>query len=301
MVRPYLTANDITEDPVQAPSRWVIDFGLRSLEEALAFPEALDVARRLVKPERERNNRKAYREKWWLFAEPRTAMRSALAPLCRYAAMARHGKRLSIAWAEPWTLASDATNVYAFEDDYSMGVLLARAHDAWAWARSSTLKGDLRYTPSTAFMTFPFPDPVPPEVRARVATASSALYAQRSELCAEHQIGLTKLYNLMDEGAFTDLKALHLALDRAVVAAYGWPESIAQDGAELVRLLTERNQEITEGRRPYAPFCPDVVATQTRSRAPARSHSTTATVWRTTTRACSIVARFGSVPWRPGS
>ena len=66
--------------------------------------------------------------------------------------------------------------------------------------------------------------------------------------------GLTKLYNLVDDGAFTELKALHLALDRSVAAAYGWPESVAQDGPELVRLLTERNREITEGVRPYAPF-----------------------------------------------
>ena len=168
--------------------------------------------------------------------------------------MGAHVKRLAMSWFEPWTLASNAVMVVSVDDDYSMGVLLSRAHDAWAWARSSTLKGDLRYTPSTAFMTFPFPDPVSPEARARVAAASSALYTRRTELCAEHQIGLTKLYNLMDDGAFTDLKALHLALDRAVVAAYGWPESVAQDGPELVRLLTERNREITEGARSYAPF-----------------------------------------------
>ena len=92
------------------------------------------------------------------------------------------------------------------------------------------------------------------DARAKVTAASGALRARRSELCAEHQIGLTKLYNLMDEGAFTDLKALQLELDRAVVAAYGWPKSAAQDGAELVRLRTERNQEITEGVRPHAPF-----------------------------------------------
>jgi len=58
----------------------------------------------------------------------------------------------------------------------------------------------------------------------------------------------------MADGAFADLRAFHLALDRAVVAAYGWPESIAQDGSELVRRLTERNREISEGTRPYAPF-----------------------------------------------
>lgn len=257
VVRPYLTANDITEDPEQAPSRWAIDFGLRTLEEALEYPAALEIARRFVKPERETNNRKAYRERWWLFAEPRTAMRRELGTRQRYVASTRHGKRLCLAWAEPWTLASDATNVFAFDDDYSMGILLSRVHDAWAWARSSTLETRLRYTPTSVFMTFPFPAPVSGEARARVAAASSALYARRSELCREHDIGLTKLYNLMDDGAFADLRALHLELDRAVVAAYGWPESIAQDGPELVRRLTERNQEIAEGRRPYDPFPDD--------------------------------------------
>lgn len=254
VVRPYLTASDIADDARQAPSRWVVDFGLRALEEATAYPLALEIARRLVKPEREKNNRRAYRERWWLFAEPRTALRAALAPLPRYAVSARHGKRLSIAWAQPWTLASDATNAYAIEDDYTMGVLLSRAHEAWAWARSSTLKGDLRYTPTTAFMTFPFPDPVTAVAREAVAEASRALYTRRSALCVEHGIGLTKLYNLMDDGGFADLRALHLALDRAVVAAYGWPAAVAQDDAELVRLLTERNREIAQGERAYAPF-----------------------------------------------
>jgi len=104
------------------------------------------------------------------------------------------------------------------------------------------------------FETFPFPDPVEPGARTRVVAASSALYARRSALCLEHGIGLTRLYNLMDDGAFTDLRLLHLELDRAVVAAYGWPAAVAQDSTELVRLLTERNREIAVGERPYAPF-----------------------------------------------
>ena len=74
------------------------------------------------------------------------------------------------------------------------------------------------------------------------------------ELCIEHNIGLTKLYNQMDDGAFVDLAALHKALDTAVVEAYGWPRAVAQDGPELVRRLTERNREIIEGERAYDPF-----------------------------------------------
>lgn len=95
---------------------------------------------------------------------------------------------------------------------------------------------------------------VDPALRESVAAAARDLYALRSELCVEHDLGLTKLYNLMDDGAFTDLAAAHRRLDEAVVAAYGWPTSIAQDGDELVRRLTERNRQITEGEIPYAPF-----------------------------------------------
>jgi hypothetical protein len=39
-----------------------------------------------------------------------------------------------------------------------------------------------------------------------------------------------------------------------MVDCYGWPHSVAQGAPELVRLLTERNREIVEGGRPYAPF-----------------------------------------------
>ena len=139
-----------------------------------------------------------------------------------------------------------------------MGILLSRTHDAWAWAwawaQSSTLETRLRYTPTTVFETFPWPDPVTEAARERVAAAASALYARRSELCLEHNLGLTKLYNLMDDGAFIDLAALHKSLDVAVAAAYGWPAGVAQDAAELVRRLTELNRQISEGERSYNPF-----------------------------------------------
>lgn len=254
VVRPYLTASDIADSATQTPSRWIIDFGSKPLEEALKFPEALAIVRERVKPERDLNADIGFKTKWWQFGRPRVPMRKALDPLARYAAVGRHGKRMAIAWVDLWTMASDATNVFAFDDDYSMGILLSKAHDAWAWARSSTLETRLRYTPTTVFETFPWPDPVTPEQRDAVAAASVALYERRSALCLEHNIGLTKLYNLMDDGAFTDLAALHRQLDEAVVAAYNWPKAVAQNPAELVARLTGLNREIAEERRPYSPF-----------------------------------------------
>lgn len=252
-VRPYLNSRDIAEDAGQAPNRWIIDFASVPLEVAATSPKLLDIVRRDVRPERVGKGRH-FERLWWQFAWPRPDMRNAIVGRERWIAAGRVGKRLLLAWERNPTLPGDATVVFAFDDDYSMGVLLSRAHEAWAWARSSTLETRLRYTPSSAFETFPFPDPVTAEARGAVAEASRRLYARRSELCAEHGIGLTKLYNLMGDGGFADLAALHLVLDRAVVAAYGWSAAVAQDDAELVRLLTERNREIAEGERPYAPF-----------------------------------------------
>lgn len=48
-------------------------------------------------------------------------------------------------------------NVFAFDGDFAMGVLCSRIHIEWARAQSSTLRVDIRYTPQSAFGTFPWP------------------------------------------------------------------------------------------------------------------------------------------------
>ena len=73
--------------------------------------------------------------------------------------------------------------------------------------------------------------------REAVAQIANRLIARRSEICLERQIGLTKLYNEVDDGAYRDLRELHDALDEAVAAAYGWPASAAHDAQESNRLL----------------------------------------------------------------
>ncbi len=139
------------------------------------------------------------------------------------------------------------------DDDFSFGAsCLSSIHTSWAWelvvdARRPTLS----YTPTSAFETFPFPQPADKEP---VAEAARRVIARRSEICLERQIGLTQLYNEVDDGAYRDLKELHVALDEAVAAAYGWPASAAHDPQESNRLLLELNREITAGRVAYDPF-----------------------------------------------
>jgi hypothetical protein len=254
VVRPYLDSDDITDDPGQQPRRWVIDFAKLPLEAAKKYPAALDIVRERVKPVRETNNRAAYRKYWWQFAEARREMRDAVAVLKRYIACTRHGKRLLFVWCQPWTLASDATAAFAFEDDYAMGILASSVHGAWAWAQGSTIKGDLRYTSTSVFMTFPWPDPVSDNQRKRIGEASRDILKRRETICAEEKFGLTALYNSIEEGAYKDLLALHRKLDGAVAESYGWPKAVAGDDDEMVQRLLEFNRAISARKRAYDPF-----------------------------------------------
>lgn len=251
VVRPYLIGKDITEDPHQQPRRWIIDFATRSLEEASEWPAALDLVRERVKPFRDKNRRKTRREKWWLLGELVPALRATLEPLDRYIGGTATGKRLFFCWADPWTCPSNAMNVFAFDDQYAMGVLCSAAHDAWAWGQSSTMRIDLRYTPTTVFETFPWPAPSL-ERRGTIDELCRALFHLRSGLCLKREVGLTTLYNEVDEGMHKELKDLHRELDRAVVAAYDWPTAVAEDPVESNRRLLGLNEAIVAGEIEYA-------------------------------------------------
>lgn len=251
VVRRYLTSDDLADVVGSEPSRWIIDFGTLKLEEAMKYPKSLKVIRDKVKPGREDDPHKL--KIWWKFWRPRPQMRTALQDLDRYIVSTLTGKRLFFSWAEKAWCPSNLVGVFAFDDDYAMGVLSSYLFEAWARGESSTFKEDLRFTPSTAYETFPWPTPTPEEKEA-VREASRALLERRSEVVASDKIGLTELYNRIDDGAYSDLAKLHQTLDETVAAAYHWPATIAQNGEELKSRIWNLNQQIGQGRGLYSPF-----------------------------------------------
>jgi len=252
VVRPYLIGDDITEEPEQRPRRFIVDFGMRTLEEAMQFPAALDLVKERVRPTREENNREAYRRYWWRFAEPRPKMREALVALPRYIAGNRIGKRFLFCWTDIAVCPSDLTVVFAFDDDYSMGVLTSSTHGVWARSESSTLRVDLRYTPTSCFETFPWPQPGD-DLRNEIGEIAECLIERRQAICVEHSIGLTDLYNQVDEGAWADLADLHRRLDETVARAYGWDAKVAGEPLEIKARLAALHAEILGGAS-YEPF-----------------------------------------------
>jgi hypothetical protein len=82
----------------------------------------------------------------------------------------------------------------------------------------------MRYTPSDCFETFPFP-----EKTLGLDVLGERYYDHRQTIMQARQEGLTKTYNRFHNPADTAadiarLRALHVALDQAVAAAYGWTD-----------------------------------------------------------------------------
>lgn len=253
VVKPYLDGRDIARAIDQRPTRYTIDFGQMPLEDAMRYPQALALVREQAKHARETSTSHSRNPHWWQFLWPRPEFRGRLLELERFIAGTATGKRILFVWCERDWRPSNSTNIFALDSDYAMGVLTSRVHTGWAAKKSSTLRVDIRYTPTSAFDTFPWPDSSA-EQRERIAGLVIGLLTLRSTLCGEHGLGLTALYNAVDDGAFAALRDAHVALDLAVITAYGWSSALLDDVRARNRALFDLNAEILAGTRPYSPF-----------------------------------------------
>ena len=249
IVKPYIGGQELNSSPDLAHERFVIDFGDRTLAEAEQWPELLSIVRTKVKPERDAQNRESRQRYWWHFAEKAPNLYRAIAPLQRCLVCARVSKHLMFAFQPADRVLSEATVVFAYDDWYTFGLLQSWAHQHWVHqpGLASSMKMDLRYTPSTCFATFPFPNASKAK-RNVVGTAGEALYNARFAIMQRDRIGMTKVWNrLLDpddqEPDIVELRRLRDAMDRAVLDAYGWSDLAPTDKDAIVTRLRKLNAQ----------------------------------------------------------
>ena len=227
---PYLNGEDLNSRPDASPSRWVIDFNDRAEAVAATYPAPYARVRHEVKPERDklrgRNSTADDRAKnWWKFGRRSPAMRKAIAPLTEVLVIALVSKTVMPLRVSAGQVFSHALGVFATDDYGAQAVLSSSLHQLWAITYGSTLETRVRYTPSDVFETFPRP-----ESTALLEQVGRSLDEERREIMLRRELGLTKLYNLVNDptvrldGDVTRLREIHLGLDRAVMAAYGWDD-----------------------------------------------------------------------------
>jgi type II restriction/modification system DNA methylase subunit YeeA len=237
VVHPWINGWDITRRPREM---WIIDFGVDMPEEEAALYEIpFEYVKKHVKPARLKNKRASYRNKWWIHVEPRPALRAALHPLLRYIGTPILAKHRLFVWLDNAVISDHQLIVFALEDDYSFGVLHSKPHELWSLRQGTSLEDRPRYTSTTTFGTFPFPWPPgrepdgDPHVEA-IAEAARELVAKRDNWlnpagASEQELKKRTLTNLYNQRP-TWLDLAHQTLDRAVLAAYGWPEDVGEEG-----------------------------------------------------------------------
>lgn len=135
---------------------------------------------------------------------------------------------------------NNTLQLFAFDDDYSFGIIQSSPHWQWTKAQGGKVRADIRYT-TEVWRTFPWPqDPTDAQVAAVVA-ASRNLRRVRAELMEANSWSLRQLYQSAEVPGPHPLNDAQAALDAAVNDAYGMPPN--QDPLEF---LLELNQLVAE-------------------------------------------------------
>ena len=126
-------------------------------------------------------------------------------------------KYVPIGFMDKNTVASDLVNIVSNATLYHFGILTSAMHMAWMRQVGGRLKSDYRYTGSTVYNTFPWPEKITDERRAEIERLAQAVLDERAQHLAKGAT-LADLYDpvTMPPG----LAKAHAALDRAVDRAY---------------------------------------------------------------------------------
>ncbi len=261
-ILPYRNGRDLAQRPRGV---MVIDLYPLSADEVRdRLPKVFQHVAERVKPERDHNNRKVYREKWWLFGEPRPDWRPVLEPLERYVATVETSKHRFFQFLEA-NIRPDNMLVCIGSDAGSLlAVLSSRVNVCWSIEAGGWLGmgNDPRYSKSRTFDPMPFPIGEGSDSSGAALTElGERLDRFRKERLAEHDfLTMTTLYNVLERvrelengcdvpplsarekdiheaGLVSVLRDIHDDIDRAVFEAYGWadliPALVGKPGATM--------------------------------------------------------------------
>ncbi len=271
VLAPYLNGMDIAR---RSQGRWIVDFGVwMEQQDAALFQRPFEYLKSEVHPIRQKNRIARARDEWWITWCPRPEFRDAARQLGRYLVTPRVGKHRVFVWLQRRVLPDSQLVALAREDDTSFGIVNSRFHESWT-LRLCTWLGvgnDPRYTPTTTFETFPFPEGLTPNIPASAyaddpRAIAIAKAAQRLDELRNAWLNPPNLIDIVpevvpgypdrilpkNEAAAAELKKrtltnlynqrpqwladAHRDLDAAVAAAYGWPADISEEDA-LAKLL----------------------------------------------------------------
>ncbi|GKT14976.1 hypothetical protein AVHY2522_06550 [Acidovorax sp. SUPP2522] len=271
VVFPYLSGENINQDPIHQPSRWVICFWDWPEEKARSYKKPWRWIEEQVQPERQRCNengeyvlRKPLPQRWWQYGDKRPGLYHAVGrgklfdqhPDGWNSEKKPHGEVLISAlvgkYFNPPVVPNEAifnhkcivfggANANALAAFFNSSPI-----QAWVWKQSARLKLDLSFSPSDAVETLPF---LASDVLDSFEALGREYLRARCEVMtdADNPIGLTKLYNRFHTETERDprieaLRVLQREMDTAVAHAYGWNDIDLRHGFQEVPYLPENDR-----------------------------------------------------------
>jgi hypothetical protein len=229
-IYPFLIGRDLLTGTGK-PTRFVIDMTGYDLLQAQSYRNAFAHLKENVLPYVQQKarpgashdeGRRGHLEKWWEMWRPRPEMVRVLSRLSRYIACSDTTKRPIFEFIHPSIRPDHKIRVFAFDDDYSQGMLQSHAHWIWFITKCSKLKSDFNYTSSNVFDPFPWPQsPTVAQIDA-VAEAGREVRRVRADALTKIKGGLRAVYRTLEPPGKNPLKDAHAALDAAVLSAYGF-------------------------------------------------------------------------------
>jgi len=260
VIRPYMIGENLTE---RLDREYIVDFfGLSESEAEDKNAEAFSLVLSDVKPERDQNPRPAYRRRWWIFAEPRPALRKAIEGLERYIATPYTAVHRPFVFLDSAIVPDAMIYVVPSSDGYFLGVLSSKLHTVWCRYAGGTLQDRPRYNSNRTFFPFPFPDIDDEDLKATIRRNAEKLDFLRKRVIARNaDLTMTKLYNCLNEiraaeasgnplsdhnmsiarrGCVALMQRYHDRIDEAVCLAYKWPSSLSD--WDILEQLIELNR-----------------------------------------------------------
>ncbi len=236
----YLTGDDLYSRPDSSAPRLVIDFNDMAEASAAQYRLAFDRVTKLVKPERMLVKREALRNKWWHYGDKRPALRKAIAKYSEVLAIGLVSKIVMPVRVPTGQIFSHKIGIFASDSFGLQAVLSSSIHWTWAVKYGSSLGATVNYSASDVFDTFPLP-----EITERLVDSGRLLDDERRAIMLRRSLGMTKLYNLVNDPEIADdsdgdvarMRAIHSEIDAAVMDAYGWSDVVLCDGFYTYRQL----------------------------------------------------------------
>ena len=264
VLKPWVNGMDLTRRP---SGKWIVDYGWNMSEQETALYEApYQWIRERVYPMRQRNRRAAYRLNWWRHVEPRPGMWQELDGLSRCIVTPMVAKHRLFVWLDTRVCPDHQLIVITRDDSTTFGILHSRFHQLWSLRLGTSLTDRPRYTPTTTFQTFPFPEGLSPDIHAAdyandpraiaIAEAARRLVELRDRwlnppewvewvdepvagypkrpvptaIAPLRELGRRTLTNLYNERPRWLVDA-HAQLDSTVAEAFGWSTDLDDDQA----------------------------------------------------------------------